>query len=126
MKKLIKKNLLKKNWILIVGGALSGFVNGLLGAGGGMLAVPTLRKSGLDTKESHAGAIAVIMPLSVASGAMYLLGGKVAITDALPYLPGGIIGAVLGAIFLRKIKPAILRKIFGGFAIWAGIKMIFK
>jgi len=122
----MKKGWILKNRILMIGGAAAGFVNGLLGAAGGMLAVPALRKSGLPTKESHAGAIAVIMPLSAASGAMYLLGGKVALADALPYLPGGIIGAVIGALFLRKIKPALLRKIFGGFAIWAGLRLGFR
>ena len=122
----MKKKVLRENRFLIIGGALAGFVNGLLGAGGGMLAVPALRRSGLGTKESHAGAIAVIMPLSAASGVMYLLGGRVALADALPYLPGGILGAVIGAVFLRKINPALLRRIFGGFAIWAGIRMLIK
>lgn len=122
----MKKKILWKNRFLIIGGILSGFVNGLLGAGGGMLAVPTLRRSGLETKESHAGAIAVIMPLSAASGAMYLLGGRMSLADALPYLPGGIIGAVIGAVFLRKIKPSLLRRIFGAFAIWAGVRMLLR
>ena len=43
-----------KNTLSAVGGFLSGAVNGLLGAGGGMIAVPMLAKSGLEAKKSHA------------------------------------------------------------------------
>lgn len=42
-----------KNTLSAVGGFLSGAVNGLLGAGGGMIAVPMLAKSGLEAKKSH-------------------------------------------------------------------------
>ena len=111
---------------LLGGGALAGFVNGLLGSGGGMLALPALRKSGLDTRRSHAGALAVMFPLSLFSATMYLLGGRVEFKQALPYIPGGIIGAVLGAVFLRKIPTPLLRRVFGFFALWAGVKLILR
>ena len=48
-------------------GVAVGLVNGVFGAGGGMLAVPLLKKSGLDQKQSHANAVAVILPITVIS-----------------------------------------------------------
>ena len=40
-----------------VAGLGIGLINGLLGAGGGMLAVPLLKKMGLSQKQAHANAV---------------------------------------------------------------------
>lgn len=109
-----------------VGGIGVGLINGLLGAGGGMVAVPLLKKCGLKTKEAHAGSIAVILPLSLISGALYILNGKVTLADAIGYMPTGAIGAVIGAWLLGKLEDKWLRRIFSVFMIWAGVRMIMK
>lgn len=121
--------MIQKKWLdkrIVIGGILAGFINGLLGSGGGMVAVPALEKSGLSAKQSHSGSIAVILPLSLISSIMYLSGGRVSIVDALPYIPGGIIGALLGAWLMKRIPSDILRRIFGGFAVWAGFRMLVR
>lgn len=110
----------------IGGGVIIGVVNGLLGAGGGMLAVPLLKKSGLEQKEAHATSIAVILPLSVISAATYLLNGSVTLSDSIPYLLPGAIGAVIGAVLLGKISDKWLRRVFGVFMIWAGIRLLMR
>ncbi|MGN0474911.1 MAG: sulfite exporter TauE/SafE family protein [Acutalibacteraceae bacterium] len=115
-----------KNKKIIIGGSLAGFINGLLGSGGGMIAVPALEKSGLDAKQAHSGSIAVILPLSLFSACMYIGGGRVEISDALPYVPAGIIGSFCGAWLMKKISSDLLRRIFGGFAIWAGVRMLMR
>lgn len=109
-----------------LGGSTVGFINGLLGAGGGMLAVPLLKKLGLETKESHATSIAVILPLSLFSCILYLTSGRVTLGDALPYIPFGIIGALIGAWLMPRISTILLRRIFGGFMIWAAIRLLLK
>ena len=103
-----------------------GIINGLLGAGGGMLAVPLLKNEGLGQKEAHATSIALILPLSVISAVTYLLKGSVDLGDAVPYLLPGAIGAVLGAFLLGKISDKWLRKVFGVFMIWAGIRLLMR
>lgn len=103
-----------------------GFINGLLGAGGGMLAVPLLKKAGAEQKQAHATSIALILPLCIFSATLYLINGKVAFSDAVGYLPAGTVGAVIGAILLSKIKDSWLRKIFALFIIWSGVRMWFK
>ena len=115
-----------KNLILCIGGMAVGIVNGLLGAGGGMLAVPLLKKSGLTTKESHSNAIGVILPLSIFSAFLYLTSGRVKIMDAAAYIPGGLIGAIIGTKLLKIIPAKMLKKLFAAFMIWAGIRLLMK
>lgn len=116
----------KFNLKTAVYGISIGLVNGLLGAGGGMLAVPLLKNMGFKQKEAQENAIAVILPISVLSASLYLLRDYVNITDALPYIPTGLIGAVIGTIIIKKISPNLLKKLFGGFMIYAGIRLLFK
>ena len=119
-------NFYRWNGKVMAGGALTGRVNGLLGSGGGMVAVPVLEKSGLDVKQAHSGSLAVILPLSVMSAAMYLHGGRVALADVWSYLPAGLAGAFCGAKLMGRISPRLLHRIFGGFAIWAGVNLLMR
>lgn len=114
-----KKRLLPA--VLAIG---AGVANGLLGSGGGMLVVPALEKHGLEKKHAHATSIAVIAPISLLSAALSLVSDRVTIGDALPYLPGGVIGAALGCMLMRRLSPRLLGRIFGAFAIWAGIRLL--
>ncbi len=109
-----------------VQGIAVGLVNGVFGAGGGMLAVPLLKKSGLDQKSAHANAVAVILPITVISAILYILKGKVALSDSFTYIPTGLIGAVIATFALKKISNKWLRRIFGGFMIYAGIRLLIK
>lgn len=122
----LKNTLLKEGAKLSLFGVLIGAVNGLFGAGGGMLAVPLLKKTGFEQKEAHANAIAVIVPITVASAIMYLARGNVRFYDALIYLPTGILGALLGTLCLKKISAVWLKRIFGAFMVYAGIRLLFK
>ena len=122
MKIKLKKNMIKASFM----GALIGVINGLFGAGGGMLAVPILKKEGLSQKEAHANAIAVILPITLVSAVMYILKDNVKISDALIYLPTGLLGAVLGTVCLKKISPLWLKRIFGGFMVYAGVRLLIK
>lgn len=116
---------IKKYAFPAITGLVTGLLNGLFGAGGGMVAVPVLQKSGCCAKDSHATSIALILPLSVVSAGMYLLDGHLTISDALPYLPGGIAGAVVGSIFLKKLKSVWIHRIFGVLILFAAWRMFF-
>ena len=106
-------------------GVLIGAVNGLFGAGGGMLAVPLLKKSGMKVKESHENAVAVILPITAISATLYLISGRVKIFDAVPFIPAGLLGAAVGTFIIGKISPDLLKKIFAIFMIYSGIRMFF-
>ena len=123
---IVIKEKCKKLFLNFALGIPIGIVNGLFGAGGGMLAVPLLKKVGMEQKSAHANAVAVILPITVISAVMYLLRGYVTLNEAWIYIPTGLIGAVLGTIILKKISPKILKKIFACFMIYVGIRMVLK
>ncbi len=110
-------------YVIIVGGA-AGFVCGLLGAGGGLLLIPLLRHSHLPQTHLHATCMAAILPLSLLSGWLYLGGGHLSPTDVLPYLAGGLVGAVAGGLLLSRMDNMLLRRIFAVFLIYAGLRQL--
>lgn len=119
---------MKKKTLLTTGalGVLIGLVNGMLGAGGGMLAVPLLKKVGLEQKKAHANAVAIILPITLVSAALYIFKGYVSISDAIGYIPTGVLGALLGTIIIKKISPLWLKRIFGAFMLWAGVRLLLR
>lgn len=105
---------------------LAGMINGLLGAGGGMLIVPLLKKCGLNQRSTHATSVCIILPICLLSAIIYLLKGKVTVSDALPYLPFSVLGAVIGSLTLSKINQNFLRKLFGVFMLWAAVQLLIR
>lgn len=114
------------NLLTAAAGLAVGIVNGLLGAGGGMIAVPLLKKLGLSQKQAHANAVAVILPITVLSAVLYLIKGYVSLADSFVFIPGGLVGALIGTYCLKKISPIWLKRIFGGFMVYAGVRLLLR
>ncbi len=114
----------KLKFVLI--GVFSGFLNGLFGAGGGAVLVPALKKAEVEERSAHATSVIVIVFCTALSAVLYLVRGNVSIKDAIPFIPSGILGAVLGARLLSKINTLWLKRIFGALLIFAAVRMMFK
>lgn len=111
--------------LLPIGGLLVGIVNGLFGGGGGMLLVPLLTfVGGLEQKEGHATAIAIILPLCIVTAITYTLFGKIALLSAGFAEIGVIIGGIIGAVLLKKISSKVLSMIFYLLMVFAGVRMV--
>ncbi len=111
---------------LAAAGCAVGAVNGIFGGGGGMIVVPLL--AGTAKKPplvAHATAILVILPVCLASAAVYLAGGwfdaELFIAVSLGMLAGGAAGAKL----LNAISPKAATVAFAAVMFAAGIRMIF-
>ena len=115
-----------KKYIVHITGFLTGLINGLFGAGGGIIAVPLLKKSGLTQKQAHATSIAVTLPLSILSVCLYVSSSKGDLLTALSFMPGGVLGAIAGAFIIRKISPSLLKRVFGAVVIFAAIRGIMR
>lgn len=106
-------------------GAAAGVVNGLFGAGGGLLLVPLCIRFGkLEPKQAFATSLAVMMALSAVSLTVYFLRGTVDIPAAVPYLFGGIVGGILGGIWMKRVNIHWLRLALAAFLLYGGIKAV--
>jgi len=115
---------IKNNIKNVASGMAVGFVNGIFGAGGGMIAVPLLKKSGLSQKQAHANAVAVILPITVISAILYLVKGNVTLHDSWIFIPTGLMGSVIATFVLQKTSNKVLQKIFAAFMIYAGVRLL--
>lgn len=104
-------------------GVAVGAANGLFGGGGGMIAVPALTLTGVPSKKAHATAIAIILPLSLISGAVYLAKGAADPSVILPSCAGVFVGGIVGALLLKKVNSRGLSLLFYALMIAAGLKL---
>lgn len=120
--KAVLENNMKKHFI----GFICGLLNGMFGSGGGVAAVPMLEESGLEAKKSHATSVALIFILSIATTISYLMGDKLDFELAWQYIPYGAVGAVAGAVLLKKIPNSLLRRVFGAVILIAAVRILVK
>lgn len=107
-------------------GILTGILNGLFGAGGGVIVVPAMiYLLNTEPHKAHASAISIILPLTIVSSLFYIFNNYVEWGLVYKTSIGGIFGGLLGAIFLKSIPDNYLRKIFGCFMILASFRMVF-
>lgn len=116
----------KKAWFKhSVSGAAAGIINGLFGAGGGMVLVPLLIRYGkLQDKKAFATAISIIFPLCLISIMVYGFAGTIDLKASWPYLAGGLIGGLLGGLLFKRVSANILHKVFGVLILWGGIRLL--
>lgn len=105
-------------------GTLCGFLNGFFGSGGGVVAVPILEKEDCEPNEAHATSVALIFILSLVTALFYGFSGNLDFSAAWKFIPWGVLGAISGAIFLKKIKAMWLKRIFGGIVTIAALRML--
>ena len=116
----------KNKWVLVVLGGLSGFINGFLGGGGGVLVVSMLLTVlALPQKNAQATALLVILPLTVVSAVVYLVEGVIDWKPTLWTTVGVVLGGVVGALLLSKLNGDVVKIIFALVLILGGIKMLF-
>lgn len=117
---------MKKTLLFVSAGLFAGFLNGLFGSGGGIAAVPIFKKIGLSQKESQATSLFLTVCLSALSVFLYSKSKSFSFGEAFSFIPFGILGAVFAAAFFKKAKDSLLRKIFGGFVLFSGGKILLE
>ena len=112
-------------WKSRLAGAAAGLANGLFGGGGGMVFIPLMsRVPALEGRHLFATCVAVIFPVCAVSAAVYFLRGGVSLSDAFPYLLGGLAGGFLGGRLYGRISTVWLRRLFALFLLYAGVKYL--
>ena len=113
-------------WITSLGsiatGLAAGAVNGIFGAGGGMVLVPLLGLlTPMEEDEIFASSLSIILPICIVS---LLSTDSIAWQEALPWLPGSALGGVLAGMWGKKIPVKWLHRGLGIFIIWGGLRYL--
>lgn len=111
-------------------GALAGFLNGLLGAGGGIiivLAINKYLKTVADDKNgAFATALCIMLPISLLSFILYSTNGHVSTEGFGLFIPSAILGGVIGGLILERIKPTSMKKFFAVLIAVSGVLLILR
>jgi uncharacterized membrane protein YfcA len=108
----------KEFWKLAISGGIAGCINGLFGAGGGMLLVPLLTTTDLDEREIFPASISIILPLTIVTILVSQSQTPLPWSTSLPYLVGSAIGGVLAGMYWKKIPVTWLHRILGGLILY--------
>ncbi|MBR5323171.1 MAG: sulfite exporter TauE/SafE family protein [Clostridia bacterium] len=110
---------------IILAGAGAGFINGLLGTGGGIVLIFMLSYmlKGEKNKDIYAFTLCVTLALSIVSLLVYSRNGAVNISEGVRYGTAAIPGGILGAFLLDRLDGKIVKKIFAVLLIVAGVNM---
>lgn len=109
---------------LVIAGSAAGLVNGLFGAGGGMVLVPALgKRTGLNEKERFPASIAIIAPICIIS-LLFSARWQLTFRQVLPYLAGSAVGGIAAGLWGKYIPTVWLHRILGVLILWGGIRYL--
>lgn len=116
---------MKQTYKYAITGALAGFANGFFGTGGGLFLVPLFtRWAGLEPRKAFATSVAVVLPLSLVSAAIYFYKGALDFSACWPYLAGGFLGGIASGCVFKKVPLTFLRRAFGAFILYGGVRAV--
>jgi uncharacterized protein len=111
------------SWIVI--GAVSGFLAGLLGIGGGGLMVPLLVSfAGVRQRDAHAISLGAVVLLALAAAITYGASDEVRLGTATALFVGGVAGAPIGAVLLSRVDDRLARRAFGGLLVATAVCLV--
>ena len=117
--------MLRKNLPMVTAGLCAGAVNGLLGAGGGMLLVPMLTAlTDLDDTEIFPASVLIILPICVVS--LLFSHNWSAFSNTIPWilLASSAIGGIAAGFLGKFIPTTWLHRMLGILILWGGIRYI--
>ena len=101
-------------------GLAAGAVNGLFGAGGGMVLIPLLSwLTDWKDEEIFSSSLSIILPICLVSLASSL---PLPWADALPWLPGSALGGILAGFLGHTIPAKWLHRGLGILIVWGGLR----
>lgn len=110
---------------MILAGALAGAVNGLFGAGGGMILVPLLTLlTPLQDEAVFPASISIILPICLVSLSITAMTGDILWHQSIPWLLGSASGGILAGLWGRKIPVLWLHRGLGILILWGGIRYL--
>ena len=114
-----------KKWVAITAGGIAGLVNGLFGAGGGMVLVPLLTKlTDVTDEDVFPSSVSIILPVCLISLGFTITCGNGSPDGIFPYLIGSALGGVAAGFLGKKIPTIWLHKALGILILWGGVRYL--
>ena len=117
-------------WKLALAGLCAGIVNGLLGAGGGIIVVfaiaRLLPEIASDKNGAFATALCVMLPVSVLSAIVYSSRGHMSLDGFGIFILPAVIGGAVGGFLLGKLGSSMLNRLFAALIAVSGIILIIR
>lgn len=115
----------RKLWSMVIAGVLAGTVNGLFGAGGGMILVPLLTLTpGLNEETVFPASVSIILPICLISLTAMAIAGTLCLQAAIPYMLGSILGGIAAGKWGNRIPVLWLHRFLGAMILWGGIRYL--
>lgn len=114
-----------ENWKKVVFGFLVGITTGIAGLGGGYALVPgMIYLFGAPVYITMGTSLAAMIPLATVGGLIKIWGNYVNIVFAITLGIGTAMGAQIGPKIIKKIKPSMLKTVFGIVFLYVSLKYI--
>ena len=115
---------------LAAAGLLAGTVNGLLGAGGGILIIAALsrimKNELTEKKDVFVNSLCVMLPISALSCVLYAIRGDLTSKGFGLFVLPAIFGGIIGGLLVDKIRSSALKRLFAALVILSGVLLIIK
>lgn len=119
------QNLRRRAGAVVATGTLDGLFSGMTGVGGGAILVPLLVSLlGLSQHKAHGTSLSVIAMVGLVGVVEYTRQGHMDFMLAAGLAVGSLAGVVLGARTMNRVPAGRLRRVFGGFLIIVGLRML--
>ncbi len=110
---------------LLLAGFSAGAINGLFGAGGGLVLVPLLSiAADLEEQEIFPASISIMLPICLVSLSFLAASGLLDLKAALPYLIGSALGGLCAGIWGQRLPVTWLHHALGILILWGGIRYL--
>lgn len=110
---------------IIIAGLGAGAVNGLFGAGGGMVLIPLLTAlTDIHEDEIFPTSVSIILPICLVSILFSLAGNTLSVSTVLPYLFGSVAGGIIAGLIGRRIPTIWLHRFLGVLILWGGFRYL--
>lgn len=110
---------------ITIAGICAGAVNGMFGAGGGMVLVPLLDLlTDLEDDAVFPTSVSIILPICLVSLSITFRANDMPWSTVLLYLLGSSAGGVLAGLLGKSIPTKWLHRALGLLIIWGGIRYI--
>lgn len=103
----------------------AGAINGLFGAGGGMVLVPLLTwLTPIEDENIFPTSVSIILPVCFISLGLSQKLDAIPWDIVIPYLLGSAVGGILAGLLGKKIPTSWLHRLLGILILWGGVRYL--